>query len=324
MTESQYYKSYRYALTGGSRLTRSSLRELKKVYEAAAEKAAEQVRNAELAGYADLTLNSWRNIGFALEEGARNIDDALDELIRLGVKKSGSAVNAIDAKYLIDIINQNKLNISTAEITNLFVSVNDSLITNMLSRIYSDGYTYSQRVYNVGVDYQNQIKQLIASDLAVGRDLVETARDIEIYVKSGRRGIAKRWGDLVKGNRDWLRRIRKDIDYNALRLIRSELYASLQSTSVLSGELNPGCENLYDWIRQTTEDWNCDCPDNERNGPYTAQNVPSYPHSNCLCIIQPRLRDRREFVEDLTAWSNGESVDYIDSWNLNYFQYIHA
>jgi hypothetical protein len=282
MTELQYERAYLAAIRNAGKITRDLAKQLKTVYEEAARKAAEQVLNAELSGYADITVQSWRNIELALEEGARNITAYLDDLTKDGVLKSGENITAIDEKYLIDIINKNNIGISTIEINNLFVAVNDSLITNMLSRIYADGYTFSQRIWKVGIDYQNQIKQLITSDLAVGRDLVETARDLEVYIQEGRRGIAKRWGDLVKGNRDWLRRIGKDIDYNALRLIRSELYASLKSTAVLSGQMNPGCTGLYDWIRQTTENWDCDCPDYEKGSPYTAQDVPSQPHPNCF------------------------------------------
>lgn len=323
MTEAEYYRAYNLALRYPTRLTRQTLNQLKSVYEEAAQKAAEQVRNAELSGAADLTLNSWRNIQLQLEEGARNITSSLDDLLKGNIVKSGSRLTAIDDKYIVDIIREKGLDISTIEIHNLFNAVNESLITNMLSRIYADGYTYSQRIWEVGLDYQNQIKQLITSDLAVGRDLVQTARDLEEYIKGGRKAIAQRWGDLLRGNKSWLMRIRQDIDYRALRLVRSELYASIKSTSVLSGQINPGCTGMYNWIRQTTEDWNCDCPDYEKGSPYTAEDVPSQPHANCLCFVQPILRNREQFVDDLTAWSNGESVDYIDDWNTNYFQFIH-
>lgn len=323
MTEAQYYRAYRNASLAGSKITRELIKELHIVYVEAVKKAAIQVRNAELAGYSELTIRSWRNIQLALEEGARNITAMLDDLVRAGVNKAGSGITAVDQKYLVDIINKHNIGISILEVNNLFSTVNDTLIAQMFARIYSAGYTYSQSVWMVGVDYQNQIKQLILSDLAVGRDLVETAKDMEVYVQEGRRGLAKRWGDLKAGNTDWLRRIRKDLDYNALRLIRSELYASIQSTAVISGQLNPGCTGWYNWIRQTTEDWGCQCPEKEAGSPYTAQNVPGYQHSNCMCLVQPILRSQDQLVKDLTYWSKGGSVDYLDAWNSNYFQYIH-
>lgn len=321
MTEAQYNSAYLKALQNGSNLTREIIRELKQTYIDAANFAATQVRNAELAGLSDLTFRSWRNIELSLREGALMITDRLDDLLKNGLLQSSETLTAIDEKYLVDIIRQNDLGLSIIKIENIFTGVNDTVLRATLNRIYSDGYTYSQRIWNVGLDYQKQIKQLITSDLAVGRDLVETAKDLKAYVQYDRQAVAKRWGDLLSGNKEWLRRIRGDIDYNALRLIRSELYASLQSSSILSASVNPGATGWYNWIRQTTEDWNCACPGNEAGSPYTAQTVPGYAHSNCLCIIQPILRNREEFMKDLTTWSNGGSVDYIDSWYYNYYQY---
>ena len=190
---------------------------------------------------------------------------------------------------------------------------------NTFNRIYADGYTYSQRIWNVGIEYQNDIKRLISTDLALNRDLVETAKDLQAYVK-GKPQLAKRWGDLIEGNKALFRRLR-NVDYRALRLVRSELYASLQSVSALSGAVNPGCSGWYDWIRQSTIDWGCNCPDNAAGSPYMLNDLPGYDHPNCYCIIRPRLRNRKGFVNDLTNWSNGASVDYIDDWYYNYYQY---
>lgn len=35
---------------------------------------------------------------------------------------------------------------------------------------------------------------------------------------------------------------------------------------------------------------------------------------NCQCIVRPRLMDHDEFMADLTAWADGESVPYLDDW----------
>lgn len=321
MTESQYNRLYLASRRSAGRLTRDIINKLKETYIDAAKIAAEQVRNAELAGYSDLTVKSWRNIQLALEEGSTMITMRLEELLNSGLKKSTGNITAIDETYLIDIIKQNNITLSLINVKNIFVGVNDSVLLATLNRIYANGYTYSQRIWNIGLDYQNQIKRLITSDLAVGRDLVQTAIDLQVYVDKGRRGLAQRWGDLIKGNTDWLIRIRKDIDYNALRLIRSELYASLQTAAAIDGQANPGCTGWYDWIRQSSIDWGCNCPENASGSPYLLDDLPSYDHPNCLCIVRPLLRNRAEFVQDLKTWVDGGQVDYLDSWNTNYYQF---
>jgi hypothetical protein len=322
MTVDQYYEAYGIALRGGSKVTRQIMTELKKVYEAAAKLAANEVRNATLAGHADITIDSWLSLQTQLEKGAQAITKSLDDLVKEGVQFDAKALSSIDEKYLIDIIKENSLNISQTGIRNLFISVNSNVVSNMVNRIFANGYSFSERIWRVGLDYQNQIKKLVSSGLAAGRDLVDIADDIGVYVKKGRQGLVKRWGDLKAGTRSFLRRIRKDLDYNALRLVRSELYASLQSVAIQNGQANPAATGWYEWIRQNNTDWGCDCPDNEANSPYRLNDIPDYPHPNCLCIIQPVLRSREDFVKDLERWSEGENVGYLDKWNEEFFQFV--
>ena len=321
MTTEEYNRLYLASRRTASRLTRQIMNRLKDTYNDAARIVAEQVRNAELAGYSDLTIGSWRNIQLSLEEGAIKITDQLNRLLNKGLVISTDNVTSIDEIYLIDIIKDNNININIVKIKNIFTGVNENVLIATLNRIYSNGYTFSQRIWNVGLDYQAQINKLITTDLAIGRDLVQTARDIEVYVKAGREAVAKRWGDLRAGNKDWLARIGKDIDYNALRVIRSELYASLQTASVMNGQANPGATGWYDWIRQNNEDWGCNCPGNAAGSPYLLNDLPSYDHPNCYCIVRPVLRNRAQFINDLTRWSNGESIGYLDEWNVNYLQF---
>jgi hypothetical protein len=40
---------------------------------------------------------------------------------------------------------------------------------------------------------------------------------------------------------------------------------------------------------------------------------------NCQCVIRQRLMDHDEFMSDLTAWSDGERVDYLDDWYNQYY-----
>jgi len=321
MTNAEYRRYYLAARRSASRLTRELINKLQTTFNEAALMVAEQVRNAELAGLSDLTIRSWRNIQFALEEGSLMITDHLQELLNNGLLKSTRSITAIDESYLINIIRNNNIGIDTIRIRNIFTGINESLIVSTFNRVYANGYTYSQRIWNVGLDYNTQIKKLITTDLAIGRDLVETAKDIRIYVQKDRLALAKRWGTLLEGNEGMLRRIGKNIDYNALRVIRSELYASLQGAAVIDGQANPACTGWYEWIRQNSTDWGCKCPTNEANSPYTLNDVPSYDHPNCYCIIRPLLRNRAEFVNDLKAWSEGESIGYLDAWETNYLQF---
>ncbi len=320
MTAAQYVAAYRRARATLSDVTRETMMELKRTYIEAAKRAAAEMAKAELAGAAELTTKSWAQIEQALLEGAREIQRAIDESIVLAVKDIAGNVTQIDETYLREAIAKSGAGLDLVKVKNLFVDASDKVLRSLVNRVFTDGYTYSERIWRVGQAYQDAMKRVITSGLGAGRDVIDIAADLNAYVKSGRAGLMKRWGKLIEGNSDFARRIRKDVDYNALRLVRSELYMSLQDAARLDGQINPACNGLYDWVRFNTTDWGCECPDLAAGSPYTEDELPDYPHPSCECQIRPRLMDGNDFLRDLKRWSNGESVDYLDQWNREYYQ----
>ena len=84
-----------------------------------------------------------------------------------------------------------------------------------------------------------------------------------------------RYGRLTPGSREYARRVRQRPDYRALRLVRSEMYASIQSVGVSEAEYNPACLGLVDWILTSGAQHSCICPDLARSGPYELDRVPT-------------------------------------------------
>ena len=324
MTKDEYYRLYRQARKSFPGITKEAMTELKRTYIEAGKLAAAEVRKAELAGLSDLTIKSWQNIEKQLEEGARIIRDNIEKGIyntsALGISKTSE----INQDYLIDAfkdIDQTK--ITQTGIKNLFRSVNTRVVTSIASRVYQDGYTFADRIWNAGLDYQKKIKDVITSGLAQGRDVIKIAKDIQVYIKDGKISLVNRYGDLKRGTSGFIRRIGDKVDSRALRLVRSELYQSLQIASAEQGRVNPGAIDMYDWfLSPGRQHWGCACPDNAANSPYTLQELPDYPHPNCVCDIRPVLRDRKEFVADLKRWANFEQVDYLDKWYRQDYQYM--
>jgi hypothetical protein len=280
------------------------------------------MRNAEYAGLSDLTTGSWANIQRQLEVAAGRIRDDVEKITTSRILSSGKRVTAIDEKYFISAIDDSGALISKVGVRNLFVSIDERMLTSLITRIYQDGYNFSERIWRAGLDYQVQMKRVIDLGLSQGRDIIDIARDLEVYVRTDKKTVLKRIGDLKRGTAEFAKRIRKNVDYNAVRILRSELYASMQDAAKFSGQFNPGASGWYDWFKTIIEDFDCVCPENEAGSPYRLDDVPGYPHSNCACIIRPRLRDRRQFVDDLSRWSEGESVGYLDDWNQQYFQFV--
>lgn len=323
MTRREYQRAYARARRRGALLTRAAMRELRQTYIDAAALVSESVRRAELRGLSELTIQSRRAIQEQLEAGADLIRGQVGLVVPNTVRRGSTMISGIDEQYLIDAVSgqglldtRQPLPVDAVGIRYVFAAVNDRVVSQTINRVWQDGYTLSTRVWNTGVDYQNQINRVISAGFAQGRDPVRIARDIEVYTADGKRQLAKRYGpNLERGTKQWLRRIRQDVDYRALRLVRSELYASLQAAGRESGLSNPAGNDLYDWILEPNrQQWGCECPALADGGPYHYQDVPSYPHSNCGCRVQVQLRDGNEFQRDLERWAGGESVDYLDTW----------
>jgi hypothetical protein len=318
MTATEYAIAYRHARATLPNITIKTMRELKKTYIEAAKLAAAQVAKAELAGYGELTMTSWAQIESALLAGAREIQRNLDEAIPLAAKDIAGNVTQIDETYLTQAIRRAGVGLDLVKVRNLFVDASDKVVRSLVNRIWSDGYSFSARVWRTAGAYQDAMKRVITAGIGSGRDVVKVAKDLEVYVQRGKAGLATRWGDLVGA--DFQRRVRGSVDYNALRLVRSELYMSLQDAAKLDGQINPACTGMYDWKRTNATDWGCDCPDLEAGSPYSEDQLPDYPHANCMCLVTPRLMDGNEFIADLKAWSNGADVGYLDEWNREFYQ----
>lgn len=354
MNQAEYKKLYAAAARMFPKVTRTALIKMQDAYTQATKEVAALLADAEMRNLSQLTIDSFRSLLQMLSKSQKTIADQLafeqavnqkiityipdwpiidqrvyaasqalvtelTELVPGTVRAGNQIITDIHQNYLIDITGLSGGRITAAGLQNMFNGVNDFLVSSIANRIWQDGYTFSSRVWNAGLVYQDDIKRIVLSGLAQGRDVIEIAADLNVYVKSGSKGLIKRYGLLERGTAAFARRIRRYVYYPSLRIIRSELYASLQQNSVLMGQINPATNGLFDWIRANHEDFGCSCPDYAENSPYRLEDVPSYPHPNCLCRIQPRLRDTREFQEDLINWVNGAQVDYLDRWYQGYY-----
>jgi hypothetical protein len=59
----------------------------------------------------------------------------------------------------------------------------------------------------------------------------------------------------------------------------------------------------------------CGCPELAAGGPYTRKTIPDYPHPNCDCMVEPRLKDSDDLINELRAYVRGEPAgNDIELW----------
>ena len=315
MTNTEFKQLYIEARNRLPGLTEKTMSKILAAYVDAGKVAAEAVRNATLQGASNLTIDSWQAIEEQLSRGAQNIINSINENVHQVVRNSTEFTSDINERYINDAILYSGGKITSAGIAAVYRAINDQVIASIANRIYQDGYTFSTRVWRAGLAYQEQMRRVLLAGLAQGRDPIKLALDLQAYIKDGKIALVQRYGKLVRGTAAFIKRINKRVDWRALRLVVSELYAGLQDAARLQGHANPAGLDVYDWILERgRQDWDCQCPDIASGSPYKYAQVPGYPHARCRCRVVVRLRDSREFFNDLKKWGSGQSVLYLDDW----------
>lgn len=321
MTKAEYQRAYKEAKKSVPRMSRKAMTGLKQAYEDGAKSVAAALRDAvefDRPEYAQLALKSLSN---QLSAAGAAVAAALEKEVPIGVSGVGNVIGKIDEKYLVDAFKGTDISIVSGALPK---AVNTRLMENLNTRLYSDGYTFSQRAWRVGDGFQDDIKSVMSAGFAQGRDILKIAKDLEVYVADGKVKLMKRYGRLEKGTSAYARRIPQSVDYRALRLLRTELYGSLKDAGEHAGYLNAGAMGLeidgeqgpwYDWIMTAGRGhWDCDCPSLADGSPYSAGNVPDQPHPNCMCIVEARLMNVDDLMRDLKQWIAGEDIQYLNVW----------
>jgi hypothetical protein len=306
---------------------RSVNRKLSNLYIDAAEETAEKIKTLETKKKGDsLTAASFKKLEATLRRTGAIIAGNTEELIIDVIDDSITQTNKPHLEYLKDAFKlSNTENIDFSILDEMYSQVNEDLINLTYTRVWQDGYNFSTRIWGdldkkpgLAQRWVTDAKNVVTLGLAQGRDVLKIAQDLMIYSAQGKTKLMQRYGELVRGTAKFAKRIPKFVDWRALRIARSELYVSLQDASKIQGKLNPAVL-MYIWNLTAGAVHKCICPDLAANSPYPENEIPDFPHSNCLCWISHQILSRTRFVDDLVDWGKGVSIPYLDNWYNQYY-----
>jgi hypothetical protein len=320
MTKAEYAELYRKARQETAQLSLKAQIEIKLAYSRAAAEVNVKLLDAQERGLSIITINANSQLLNEIQMASTTLTNDIEKITMKVVEDSAEIATKADREYLLSVIADIDSSLNANTINQVYLRLNTKAVENMVSRVYSDGYTLSSRVWNLKGEFEDTIKNIIASGIAQGRDPVKIIKDIQIYVADGKLALSGRWGNLESGTAEWSDRIHQKIDWRAQRLVRSELQATLQSISIQAGEANPGTTGNYTWVLGPGMAHCAECM-GYASQIFTKDTIPEYPHPNCGCQIRPVLRDLKDFVNDLKDWGNGTVTDqnrYIDDWAQNY------
>ena len=333
MTQAEFYKAQKEAREKYLEIMRDVNRDISQLYINAANEVSEKIKTLNLTGKGDsLTAASLKSLESTLRKTGSRIAGETEQIIINSIDDSITKTSGPHTEFLKDAIDRAGIDKITGEIIDgLYSRINETLISLTYTRIWSDGYTFSDKIWGFpGTEtqpylpglakyWEAAVKNLITFGLAQGRDILQVAKDLSYYAVHGKKGLMKRYGEILRGTKQFSKRFPKFIDWRAMRLARSELYISLQDAAKIQGRLNPAVKE-YIWnLTGGRGDWPCICPDLAANSPYPELEVPSFPHPNCLCYITHKIIPRNQFVNDLVDWGNGMGVPYLDNWYINYY-----
>ena len=245
------------------------------------------------------------------EDLAKAIKSAIDDGTTVGVYFNQHVATDVLKKAGIDIVPM---------IKSLEFSRKRAVQTSF-ARSHKDGLKVSERIWNVSTHTRKIMSDIVRA--GTGEDVVTVARALEGYVKHGKNDLASNHPNMMKRMGS---RVPVNLNYNALRLARTELTAAYGEGVVASAKASPSRTRIK-WSLSNTHP-RIDICDNyakggkNGDGVYEPDNIPPYPaHPNCLCTLIPEPEDTGQLVGRLKAWlDNPQSQPDLEKWYQNHYK----
>ena len=207
MTQSEFYKSIKNAREDYLKIMIDVNREISQLYIDAANEVSEKLKTLNLTGKGDsLTADSLRSLESTLRKTGARIAGETEKIIINSIDDAITKTSNPHLDFLKDAINQSEIDkIKFEIIDNLYSQINESVIGLTYTRIWQDGYKFSDKIWGFpGSDVQpylpglseyweNAVKNMITFGFAQNRDILQIAKDISYYAVYGKKGLIKRW-----------------------------------------------------------------------------------------------------------------------------------
>jgi hypothetical protein len=106
---------------------------------------------------------------------------------------------------------------------------------NTINRLWADGQNFSDRIWNLNKYAEKAIDDVVAAAVARGESAIELSKDIQKFLVSSEVTPGTSWTTAIKKSKTGA----GTINYNALRLARTEINNSYREALVLSNHENP-------------------------------------------------------------------------------------
>jgi hypothetical protein len=160
----------------------------------------------------------------------------------------------------------------------LFAGVNNQAVEACWART-KKGLYLSDRIWQQGEKLRVNMSNIIQESVAMGQDVVTTARMLQQYARKGKKTIAAQYPNMMKRMAG---RIPGDISYEALRLARTEMTAAFGEGTIAAAQVSPSYLGMK-WILSNSHPLADICDELAAHdeglgkGVYSPGNEPLYP-----------------------------------------------
>ncbi|WP_060210322.1 hypothetical protein [Sporosarcina koreensis] len=293
-------------------------KEIREIFEKAADDLAKKIRRLEQAGQ---TSRIPALLETKLAENAAEIEASLKRLFDEGFEISVEAGMHQSKQATLRILN--KARIDWKPIERVYFRKHTAAIETMQTRVLK-GLTLSDRIWGQSRVARQSMGAIIQEAIAAGEHPYRVAEMLEGYVRNGAKTLVSQYPNMIErleGN------IPMDMSYESLRLARTEMAAAFGEAARQAAEVNPSNTGMK-W--STSNGGNtCDkCKDiavhDSGLGPgvYQLHELPDYPaHPNCLCVLSEVVEDMDDFVDRLIEWNHNPLAHQdIERWYQNIYK----
>lgn len=302
------------AINNKNKLTKQTLKEIKKLYSDVADDLIKKASTAK-GGFNKVWLADYEKyIRFKIEE----LDKELLGLTSNSIKSSANIAASIQGDFLSYINSKYKLNINKEDLQHAY-SVNTNIIGQIIQGgFYKDNRSLSDRIWSYGNQNSKDIQYILTKSMAEQKPYLETIKDLEQFLNSNTNS---------KFKKSYTKLYNRRVDFNAQRLLRTSMNHMFFAQNIRNAINNPFIEAMH-WelspehgARQVDRFGEDECDDYANNnyynlgqGNFPPAEVP-VPHPNCLCIqtaVIPKSLD--EIGEEIGDWLRGANNPNLDDW----------
>ena len=288
-----------------------------------------------VAGKTTLTISSKESLIKDLKEQTIIIRKELDIISKSGVNK-GVGINAgANSKYTYGAMAKNTT-LDKTILQSIFSKLNTDLIKIQFLKNYG-GLSFSKVIWKSSKIFERDAKNVILEGLIRGRSTLDISLDLKVYVRKGKEQLIHRYANLdsspklpdesiedyKKRVKTFKKRISSKMEYNSVRMARTQVQGAIQDSNIAASSYAPSVES-FNWTLSPAHKVYSICEDIAAGNPWTYEtfNEGTPPHPNCMSYVKYNEISSKQFDDDLANWSEnptGENTKYLNDWKASYY-----